>query len=57
MGLLLQLIGIIISLVSVVFSIIAIVNGTRPTIALIFVIVGASLVRIGRKIHNDDRKS
>lgn len=57
MGLLLQLIGIIISLVSVVFSIIAIVNGTRPTIALIFVIVGGSLVRIGRKIHNDDRKS
>lgn len=57
MGLILQIIGVLISLGSLIYSIIAIVNGTSTTISIILLVVGATLVRLGRKIYNDGRKS
>ena len=57
MGLLLQIIGVLVTIASLVFSIMAIINGTSTSIPVLLVLVGGMLVRIGRKIYNNDRKS
>ena len=57
MGLLLQNVGVIITIASLIYSIVAIVNGTSSSIAIILLVAGGLLVRIGRKIYNNGRKS
>ena len=57
MGLLLQIVGVIITVASLIYSIVAIVNGTSSTISIILLVAGGILVRIGRKIYNNGRKS
>ena len=57
MGLLLQIVGVIITIASLIYSIVAIVNGTSSSIAIVLLVAGGLLVRIGRKIYNNGRKS
>lgn len=56
MGLLLQILGVIALIVSLVGSIIAIVNGTSKTVAILMLVVGASLIKIGKAIYSNNRK-
>ena len=55
MGVLLQIIGVLILIASLIYSIIAIINGTPKTIAIVLLIVGGSLIRIGRDIYNNKK--
>ena len=56
MGLLLQILGVLVLIASLVCSIIAIVNGTSKTVAIILLVVGASLIKIGRGIYSNNHK-
>lgn len=56
MGLFLQIIGLLILLISLIFSIFAIVNGFSSTVSVVLVVFGGLLVRIGRKIYNNNHK-
>ncbi len=49
MGLLIQLLGVIALLASIVCSIIAIKNGTSKNVAILLLVVGSVLIKIGRK--------
>lgn len=51
MGLLLQILGVLVLIASLVCSIIAIANGTLKTVAILLLVVGASLIKIGRAIY------
>lgn len=53
MGLALQIIGVVVTLVSLIYSITAIIKGTSSSIAIILVIIGGVLIRIGRKIYRN----
>lgn len=56
MGLLLQILGVLVLIASLVCSIIAIVNGTSKTVAILLLVVGASLIKIGRAIYTNNHK-
>lgn len=56
MGLLLQILGVLALIASLVCSIIAIVNGTSKTVAILLLVVGVSLIKIGRVIYSNNRK-
>lgn len=56
MGLLLQILGVLVLIASLVCSIIAIVNGTSKTVAIFLLVVGASLIKIGRGIYSNNHK-
>lgn len=56
MGLLLQILGVLALIASLVCSIIAIVNGTSKTVAILLLVAGASLIKIGRAIYSNNRK-
>lgn len=56
MGLLLQILGVLALIASLVCSIIAIVNGTSKTTAILLLVAGVSLIKIGRTIYNNTHK-
>lgn len=56
MGLLLQILGVLTLIASLVCSIMAIVNGTPKTVAILLLVVGGSLIKIGRSIYSNNRK-
>ena len=55
MGLLLQIIGVISLIVSLVYSIISISSGSFNSLAIVFLVSGSSLIRIGRSIYNSKK--
>lgn len=56
MGIVLQIIGIISVIASLVCSIIILINGTHGSQAVVLLILGAGLIRLGRKIHKSSKK-
>lgn len=56
MGLLLQILGVLALIASLVCSIMTIVNGTPKTVAILLLVVGGSLIKIGRSIYSNNRK-
>lgn len=56
MDLLLQILGVLVLIASLVCSIIAIVNGVSKTVAILLLVVGASLIKIGRVIYTNNHK-
>lgn len=56
MGLILQIMGVLVSILSLMYSITAIINGTPKTIAFVLLIIGGSMVRIGRDIHKNSKR-
>lgn len=57
MGLLLQLLGVLALIASLICSIVAISNGTSKIVAILLLVVGASLIKIGRTIYKNSRKN
>lgn len=57
MDLLLQLLGVLTLLASLVCSIIAIINGTSKIVAILLLVAGASLIKIGKDIYYKNNKS
>ncbi len=53
MGLLLQIIGVIILIVSLIYGIFSIMSGNSKSLVLILLVIGTSLVRIGRDIYKN----
>lgn len=56
MGILLQLLGFIALVASLVLGIISIVNHTQNIVGFILLIIGISLVKIGRDVYYKGRK-
>lgn len=56
MGILLQIIGVISVIASLVCSIIILINGTHASQAVVLLILGVGLIRLGRRIYNSSKK-
>lgn len=56
MGLILQIIGFLFAITSLVLSVIAIINGSSKTTGLLLLAIGASLIKIGRDIHKNQKQ-
>ncbi len=56
MGLVLQIIGVLFAVASLVYSVIAIINGSSKAIGLLLLVVGVSLVKIGREIYKNQNR-
>lgn len=57
MGLLLQILGVLALIASLVCSIIEIVNGTSKTSAILLLVVGVTLIKIGRNIYKKNNNT
>ncbi len=47
----LQIIGVLFIIATLVFAIIAIVNKSSSTLAVVFLVIGGTLIRAGRKMN------
>lgn len=56
MGILLQIIGVVSVIASLVCSIIILINGTHASQAVVLLILGVGLIRLGRRIYNSSKK-
>ena len=56
MGIALQIIGVLILIISLVFSILAILNKAQSVIPVLLLIVGGTMIRIGREIYKNNKK-
>ncbi len=56
MGIALQIIGVLILIASLVFGILAILNKAQSIIAVSLLVLGGSLIRIGREIYKNNKK-
>ena len=51
MGVALQIIGVLFIIAALVFGIIAIINKSSATLTVVRLVIGGSLIRVGRKIN------
>lgn len=51
MGVALRIIGVLFIIVALVFGIIAIVNKSSATLTVVLLVIGGTLIRVGRKMH------
>lgn len=56
MGIALQIIGVLILIISLVFSILTILNKAQSVIPVLLLIVGGTMIRIGREIYKNNKK-